>query len=1218
MEWIPRVVDEERKAYEQAAKQDGFLDFAIREQDISKQMVRAKSRIEYFPVYFVEPYKGNQAALGFDLASNPSRLQALQTARDREKAIATAPITLIQTNESSKKGFLVFSPVYQNNVSIKTISDRRKHLEGFALGVFLMGDIVEKTLQDYQFQDIDVLIINDSAPLKDRILFASNPSLTPETIDSESDRTIAQSYKLNFAGQQWSVVTQSTSKYILQHTTWHPWGVLGGGILLTMVLTSYISNRITLEEKLRTKGLQLAGSVKQKTDDLKTTEAKYRHIFENVAEGIFLCTQDGKYVNVNPALVSIYGYDSSEQLIAEINKQQLFVNSHDWQKLTTELAKNTAIADFECQIYRADNSKIWVSLSIRLFQEQNQNYYEGTVSDISDRKKAEEDLRHSNNLLQGISLAQSRFIKDSEPAILFDGLLENLLEITNSEYGFIGEIFYTDGGEPYIEEAYMKMQGQPYLKTHAITNIAWDEATRKLYEENAVQGMEFHNLNTLFGAVIVTGQPVIANNPQTDPRRGGLPPGHPPLNTFLGLPFYSQNLLLGMVGVANRPDGYDRDLVEYLQPFMATCSNIIEASGSERKRKKIEIALKESEKRYRSIVDTANEGILLLNIHGKISFVNPRVCQMLGYELEEILERSLFDFLDHSNQERITLASPISLNCDSKTIKDYDLQFCRRDGSKLWAIAHISLICTYNSNCEGILVMIADISDRKQAEIELAAAKHSAEMANRTKSHFLAHMSHELRTPLNGILGSVRLLKKNLSTFSDNQTLSSSNLTKSLNTIEHSGSYLLGLIEDILDFAQMETTSIKLSPTAIKITTFVEEILAIVRSQAMAQNLSFTSEIPSNLPLGIEADRQRLKQILLELLNNALKFTNQGRVTLRIVVIEPSEPSESLPIQAKTDIHKQDLITLRFEVIDTGKGISPEELVKIFLPFEQSGEIHNKAAGTGLELTIIQQLLHFMNSDLKVTSSLNMGSTFWFDLTLPIVKNFVIEDLAESDSIVGYQGEKRKLLVADDKQENRLHLLNILEPLGFEVFLAENGQQEIEIAQKVNPDLILTDLVMPIKTGFEAVEELRRIPDFQHTPIIAVSSSILTIDSKQNQIAGCDAFLVKPIDKQKLLIFLQKSLQLLWIHQEKTEPIGINYQQTNSKIPDLIAPPKEKLEALYELAMLGSMKKIRQWAIALEELDVQYHPFASQLKQLSQGFQEKAIVNLVEQYLSQK
>jgi len=199
---------------------------------------------------------------------------------------------------------------------------------------------------------------------------------------------------------------------------------------------------------------------------------------------------------------------------------------------------------------------------------------------VIEREKAEERLRQSLQILEIIRDAQEKFIAFANSMSLFEKLLNSLLSLTNSEYGIIGEILY-------------KAEGAPYLKCHAITNIAWTEEFKRFYEENAPKGLELYNMNTLFGAVIKTGKTVISNNPSEDPRRGGLPEGHPPLNAFLGLPIYSGNKLVGMAGIANRPDGYNEEMVEFLQPFLTTCGSIIEAYGNERMRRKAEEALKE-------------------------------------------------------------------------------------------------------------------------------------------------------------------------------------------------------------------------------------------------------------------------------------------------------------------------------------------------------------------------------------------------------------------------------------------------------------------------------------------------------------------------------------------------------------------------------------------------------------------------------------------------
>lgn len=478
----------------------------------------------------------------------------------------------------------------------------------------------------------------------------------------------------------------------------------------------------------------------------------------------------------------------------------------------------------------------------------------------------------------------------------------------------------------------------------------------------------------------------------------------------------------------------------------------------------------------------------------------------------------------------------------------------------------------------------------QQQHFKLTETAAALAKASQAKSEFLSNMSHELRTPLNGVLGYAQILKreKNLSAAQ----------SKGLDIIYQSGHHLLTLINDILDLSKIEARKMELYPTEVHLESLLSGIVGIIGMKAEEKHLLFTLEADELLPVGFLADEKRLRQILLNLLGNAVKFTQQGRVTLKVERLSDERDYGPLPTS-----------TIRFEVSDSGVGMSPEALEKIFLPFEQVGNSQSRAEGTGLGLAITQQLVTLMGSQMKVKSEAGKGSTFCFDLTLPILSTSVEQVQRVRKHIIGYQGEPRKILVVDDKLENRLVLSNMLSPLGFEVVPAENGQECVDLTRQIQPDLILTDLVMPVMTGFEAVKEIRKLPSLQKLPIIAISASVFDIEQKQSHLAGCDAFLPKPVDEQKLLTVIGSHLKLEWIYKD-TPASKVAAQES-----PLLPPPQEELEALYELAMLGNIKRIGQYADHIEQLHNKYVPFAKQVRQLAEDFEDEKIVALVKEYV---
>ena len=385
---------------------------------------------------------------------------------------------------------------------------------------------------------------------------------------------------------------------------------------------------------------------------------------------------------------------------------------------------------------------------------------------------------------------------------------------------------------------------------------------------------------------------------------------------------------------------------------------------------------------------------------------------------------------------------------------------------------------------------------------------------------------------------------------------------------------------------------------------FLQGITAICRIGAAQKNIAFNCEYLSSLPNAISADEKNLRQILINLIGNAVKFTEKGGVTFKVL---REERTEVLTTNVR----------IRFQVEDTGIGIAADELPKIFAPFEQVGNTRRHTEGTGLGLAIGRQLVEIMGAELKVESTLGRGSIFWFELDLLAVDSPEKNKKRSEKFIKGFNGTNKKILVADDRRENRSVLIHLLQPLGFEIIEAVDGQDCLNKALEFQPDCILIDLVMPVMDGFEAMRQIRKLPQLQNVVAIGTSASIMEVEKQESLAAGCDAFIPKPIRVEELLNCLQVHLGLQWIYEElqngNTES-EVSRQQSQIQEREIIAPPADEIAVLFELAMRGDLGEIQKQAEKLTKMDVKYVSFASHLNQLVKNFDEAKILEFVEQY----
>lgn len=624
-----------------------------------------------------------------------------------------------------------------------------------------------------------------------------------------------------------------------------------------------------------------------------------------------------------------------------------------------------------------------------------------------------------------------------------------------------------------------------------------------------------------------------------------------------------------------------------------------------RDRKQAESTLRDSEARLRLALIAANQGLYDLNVQTGEAIVSPEYATMLGYDPETFQEtnQKWIERLHPDDHERVSHVYRAYIQGE---LPLYKVEFRQRTKMGDWKwILSLGRIVTWDAAGQPLRMLgtHTDISDRKQAEaalqnlnaeleqrveertIELRAAKEAADAANQAKSNFLASISHELRTPLNGVMGYAQILQSDVS-LTDKQR-------DAVGIIYRCASHLLTLINDILDLSKIEAGKLELLPTEVHFPSFLQSIVEICAIRADQKELSLDFQNATPLPTVIQVDEKRLRQVLINLLSNAVKFTNYGSVTFKVEVLNTLD----------------DVATIRFQVEDTGPGICGDDFEKIFQPFEQVSRQHH-TEGTGLGLAISQRIVQMMGSHIYLESVLGQGSRFWFDTVVGIRWGVdVTEHRSPSQGeIIGYVGKKRKVLVVDDHWENRSIFVHFLQPLNFQILEADNGDDGLQKAIMWQPDLIITDLQMPVMDGLTMTRRLRQLPQFQQVIILASSANVFEWKRQQSQEAGCDAFLPRPIELPQLLIQIAHYLNITWLYDTSS----IERSQDRSDALDLIIPPWEELSILYRAARLGDTDLVEQEASRIQQLSDRYSPFAQRILQLNQMFNSEAILQLIQ------
>ncbi len=545
--------------------------------------------------------------------------------------------------------------------------------------------------------------------------------------------------------------------------------------------------------------------------------------------------------------------------------------------------------------------------------------------------------------------------------------------------------------------------------------------------------------------------------------------------------------------------------------------------------------------------------------------VNDCLCRMLGYSEQEL-----------RNMTWSQLTHPDDLTADDEQFKrvlqneidGYSLEkrFVSRSGTVIPTKLVVRCVRKLGGEVDYVTVMVEDITQRKRAEEELikykdhleeevqqrtvalVLARESAEMANRAKSTFLASMSHELRTPLNAILGFSSLMLKESS-------ITPTQMEK-LNIINRSGEHLLSLINDVLDMAKIEAGNVQVEHLPLDLGSLIRDIVDLMHVRAQEKGLHLNVDQTSKFPRYIKGDETRLRQVLLNLIGNAIKFTKEGSVTLHLSTSEKEQPK------------------LIIKVADTGIGIKPEDQKSIFEPFVQVGEPSDQK-GTGLGLTITRQYLELMQGKVTVTSTFGKGSTFQVEIPLELANESDVVKLsgAVRGEVIGLApGQPQyRILIVEDQKENQILLSQLMTAIGFSVKIADNGEQGVQLFQSWQPHLIWMDRRMPVMDGLEATRRIRQLPGGKDVKIIAVTASVLVEQRQEILDAGIDDFVLKPYRFNDIYDCLIKHLRVQYVYSDNhTESVAPDWVLTAEALN--VLPQKLRKEMQTVLQSLDSEK----------------------------------------------
>ncbi len=556
------------------------------------------------------------------------------------------------------------------------------------------------------------------------------------------------------------------------------------------------------------------------------------------------------------------------------------------------------------------------------------------------------------------------------------------------------------------------------------------------------------------------------------------------------------------------------------------------------------------------ILQSLSEGICVIDAERKITFANPAAARLFVCQTSELLEKNydlIFFHQDKTLSEEDLAVCPIQFALTVGTTSHINTEtFYRADGSD-FLVEYVCAPIFEDAEITGAVVTFQDITERRDIEAIISQARESALEAARTKAIFLANMSHEIRTPLSGIVGTANLLL---------DTHLTEEQRHYLQILQKSVGLLMETVNDILDFSKIEAGKFALEAIDFNLRETVEESINLFKVPANKKNLDLNVTIENGISDDFRGDENRLRQVLNNLLNNAIKFTESGKILLSITQLEENKEQN----------------TLRFEVADTGIGIDAEEKLRLFQPFTQADvSTTRRFGGTGLGLAICKEIVEMMGGEIGVESEAGKGSRFWFTVRLVSGFRFQVSSEDKSANIEDFKSTEQsqelktlnvepetiKILIADDNEINREVIRKLIEHIGYQCETVENGTQAVKKSAEENYDLILMDCQMPLMDGLTATKTIRQTEKSHRPKIIALTANSVVTEREKCLLAGMDDYLSKPVTKNDLVWMLNKHFST-----EKVLPnLDLKQNIVQHSLAELIAP--EILKSFLEIESRG-------------------------------------------------